>query len=113
MSVGNNGEVIGEFMQRRVNFIVSALGSINPSEFSKASQTIDIDTDLVPYMIDSVDDKVTTAVSAVAGNIWSTREGIMFAGNADRIEEELAEIKEEQVAKNPQTGKTELKNEEK
>lgn len=99
MSVENHGEVIGEFMQRRVNFIVSALGSINPSEFSKASKTIDIETDLVPYMIDDLNDKVSTAVSGVSGGVWSRREGIMFAGNSDRIEEELAEIKEEQAEK--------------
>lgn len=43
---------------------------------------------------------MTTAVSAVSGGIWSTHEGIMFAGNVDRVEEELAEIKEEQAAKN-------------
>ena len=99
MAVENHGEVIGEFLQRRVNFIVSALGSINPTEFSKVSQTIDIETDLVPYMIDDLNDKVNTAVSAVSGGIWSTREGIMFAGNADRIEEELKDIKEEQNEK--------------
>ena len=58
-------------------------------------------------MIDSVDDKVSTAVSAVNGGIWSTREGIMFAGNADRIEEELAEIKEEQAGKNTKIGEKE------
>lgn len=109
MAVENHGEVIGEFLQRRVNFIVSALGSINPSEFNKVSQTIDIETDLVPYMIDDLDDKVSTAVSAVGGGIWSTREGIMFAGNADRVEEELAEIKEEQAAKNTQTRNKEQK----
>lgn len=97
-------------MQRRVNFIVSALGSINPTEFSKASQTIDIETELVPYMIDDLNDKVTTAVSAVSGGIWSTREGIMFAGNADRVEEELVEIKEEQAAKNEQIGNKGQKN---
>lgn len=113
MAVENHGEVIGDFMQRRTNFLVSALGSINPYEFDKASKTIDIDVELVPYMIDDLNDKVSTAVTAVEGGIWSTREGILFAGNAERIEEELAEIKEEQVAKNPQTGKTELKNEEK
>ena len=38
---------------------------------------------------------MTTAVSAVSGGIWSTREGIMFAGNADRIDSELREIEEE------------------
>ncbi len=44
--------------------------------------------------------KVATAVSAVSGGVWSRREGIMFAGNADRIDEELeGNQKEEQVAK--------------
>lgn len=100
MAVSNHAEVIGDFLQRRVNFLVTALGAINPSEFSKASQTIDIETEVVPFMIDDLNDKVTTAVSAVRGGIWSTREGIMFAGNSDRVEEELAEIKEEQVTQN-------------
>lgn len=54
-----------------------------------------------------MNDKVTTAVSAVSGGIWSTREGIMFAGNADRVEEELAEIKEEQAEKNAEIRKKE------
>ena len=53
---------------------------------------------------------MTTAVSAVSGGIWSTREGIMFAGNADRVEEELAEIKEEQGVKNEKIGDKGKKN---
>lgn len=35
---------------------------------------------------------------------------IMFAGNADRVEEELVEIKEEQAAKNEQIGNKGQKN---
>lgn len=97
MAVENHGEVIGDFMQRRVNFLVSALGSINSYEFDKASQTIDIDVNLVPYMIDNISDKVETAVKAVEGGVWSRREGILFAGNADRIDEELKEIEEKLV----------------
>ena len=97
MSVSNHAEVIGEFLQRRVNFLVSALGAINPTEFNKASQTIDIETDLVPFMIDSEDDNVNTAVRAVEGKIWSRREGIMFAGNADRVDEILKEIQEDEI----------------
>lgn len=98
MAVSNHAEVIGDFMQRRVNFLVSALGSIN-TNFEKASETIDVDVEIVPYMIDSVDDKVTTAVKAVQGQIWSQKHGVMFAGNLERLDEELAEIKEEQVEK--------------
>lgn len=62
-------------------------------------RTIDIETNLVPYMIDDLNDKVATAVSAVGGGVWSRREGIMFAGNADRIDEELKEIEEENKQK--------------
>lgn len=98
MAVENHSEVIGDFMQRRVNFLVSALGSIN-TNFEKASETVDVDVEVIPYMIDNISDKVSTAVSAVSGQIWSRREGIMFAGNADRIDEELKEIEEEQAQK--------------
>lgn len=107
MAVSNHAEDIEEFLQRRINFLVSALGSINPSEFSEVSKTIDIETTLVPYMLDDLDDKVSTAVSAVSGGIWSRREGIMFAGNADRLEDELSEIKDEQEAERMKIRKTE------
>jgi len=95
LQVENHAEVIGDFMQRRVNFLVSALGAINPYEFDKASKTIDIDVDIVPYRLDNVDDKVSTAVKAVEGGVWSQKRGVMFAGITDQIEEELAQIKEE------------------
>ena len=76
--------------------MVSALADINPSEFDKASHTIDIDVDLVPYMIDDIDERVKTAVSAIDGKVWSRREGILFAGNAERVDEVLKEIEEEE-----------------
>lgn len=61
-------------------------------------------------MIDSIDDKVKTAVSAVNGGIWSRREGVIFAGNMDRIDEELKEIEEEQAARKNEILKTGHKN---
>ncbi len=91
LSVSNHAEVIGDFMQRRVNFLVHALGKINTS-MENATETIEINVELQPYMIDSLTDKVATAVQAVNGGIWSRREGIVFAGNQDRLEEELKEI---------------------
>ena len=38
-------------------------------EFGKASQTIDIETEVQPYMIDDLNDKVTAAVSTVGSGI--------------------------------------------
>lgn len=94
MAVSNHAEVIGEFMQRRINFLVSALGSIN-SNLYKASKTIDIDTELQPYIINDLAEKVNIAVSAVGGQVWSRKDGVVYAGNADRIDETLKEIEEE------------------
>lgn len=98
LNVENLAEVIGEFMQRRVNFLVSALGSIN-SSLEKAAETIDINVEIGPYRLDNVDDRVSTAVKAVSGNVWSQKHGVLFAGNADRLDEELQQIKEEQEEK--------------
>lgn len=95
MAVQNHGEELGMFMQRRANFLISALGAIN-SSLQAASETIDVEVDIVPYIIDNIDDKVKTAVSAVQGGVWSQRDGIIFAGNASRVEETLKEIEENQ-----------------
>lgn len=94
MAVENHAEEIGIFMQRRVNFLISALGTQN-SRLAAPAQTIDVEVNIVPYMIDNIDDKVQTAVTAVDGGIWSRKEGILFAGNADRVDEELKEIEED------------------
>lgn len=94
MAVENHAEDIGEFFQRRANFLTSAIGDICPI-LKEASQTIDVEVKLQPYMIDDIADKVNTATQAVSGHIWSKREGIIFAGNAERLEEELKEIEEE------------------
>lgn len=99
MAVENHAEVIGDFFQRRANFLVSALGSINAS-LEKPSRTIDVEVEIQPYMIDSISDKVSTAVTAVDGGVWSRREGILFAGNAERIDEELREIEDDIVKSN-------------
>ena len=96
MAVENHAEEIGLFMQRRVNFLISALGAQN-STLSAPAETIDVEVEIVPYLIDNIDDKVQTAVAAVEGGIWSRREGIMFAGNLERVDEELKEIEEDKA----------------
>lgn len=94
MAVENHAEEIGLFMQRRVNFLISALGTQN-SRLAAPAKTIDVEVEIVPYIIDNIDDKVQTAVTAVDGGIWSRKEGVLFAGNADRVDEVLKEIEED------------------
>lgn len=109
MAVENHSEVIGSLCSTRATSLFP-LGSIN-TNFEKASETIEVDVDIVPYMIDNIDDKVKTAVSAVGGGIWSRREGIMFARNVDRIDEELKEIEEERQAEQVRIGEKDQKKE--
>ena len=100
MAVENHAEDIGEFFQRRVNLLVKVLGNIW-SHVNDASQSIMIEVDIVPYMIDNLKDRVETAVEAVDGKIWSIEEGIMFAGNADAFADEVERIKEQNGLKSP------------
>ena len=94
MAVSNHAEEFGEFIQRRVNFLIKALGNVC-TKLKSASETIDVDTELVPYMINDINDKVTTAATAKQAGIWSTKHSIIFTGNIDHVDEELKEIEED------------------
>lgn len=87
LEVSNHAEVVEEFLQRRVNFITSAIGTLYP-KMQKVSETIIIDTEIVPYMIDNLTERITDAVSAVQGGISSLETGIVLAGLTDRVKEE-------------------------
>lgn len=99
MAVSNHAESVEEYIQRRVNFIVSATGSIYPS-LKDAADQVEIETEIVPYMIDNIKDKVDIAVSAVEGGVASTKTGILLAGLTDKAVSELEEIKSDSELKN-------------
>lgn len=98
LNVENLNETVGEFMQRRVNFLVSAIGSLN-SSLAEASETIDIDVQMQPYRLEDLSEKIDTALKAKNGEIWSQQRAITFVGNVDEIQEEIEQIKEEQAEK--------------
>lgn len=98
MAVANHGEELGQFFQRNTNFLVSAVGDLN-SSLEEASNTIDIDTDLDPYIIDNQKEKVETASAAKAGGVWSTKHAVMYCSNYGELQDEIDEIAEEQAAK--------------
>jgi hypothetical protein len=95
LAVANHAETIEEFLQRRYNFLVSAVASLNTS-YQAASETIEITPQIVPYMIDDLNDKIKAAVAAVDGGIASRKTGVVLAGIIDEVEDELAAIEEEQ-----------------
>ena len=100
MAVQNHAEELGEFFQRRVNFLTSAIGTLNTS-LEAASKTVSIETEIVPFMIDSERDKVETAAAAVSGGVWSMEHGVSFCSNYGELQDELQQIKEEKKETQP------------
>lgn len=98
LNVENLNETVGEFMQRRVNFLVSALGSVNTT-LEAASETIDVDVQMQPYKLEDIKDKIDTAIKAKNGEIWSQQRAITFVGNVDSALDEIEAIKEDQKDK--------------
>ena len=98
MAVQNHSEELGPFFQRRVNFLVSAAGALNTS-LEEASKTIDIETELVPFMIDNDREKVDTAAAAFSGGVWSQEHSVTYCSNYGELQDELQQIKEEQRKK--------------
>lgn len=103
MAVSNHAEDVEEFLQRRVNFIISAIGTIYPKLY-EASQQCEITTEIVPYMIDNQADNIQAAVAAVQGGVASIPTGIILAGITDRVDEELAIIQENKGTTEPEIG---------
>lgn len=95
MAVSNHAEDVEEFLQRRVNFVVSAIGSIQPS-YSDIVKQVEIETEVVPYMINNRSTDIADAVAAVGGGIASTKTGIIMAGLTDAAADELELVKEDQ-----------------
>lgn len=93
MAVENHAETIGDMLQRRYNFLSSAIGTIIP-KYKDASETIEISVEIVPYMIDNLGERIQNAVNATKGKVASERTGIILAGlvEEDKIKEEMEAI---------------------
>lgn len=91
MEVGNHEEVIGEHLQRRYNFLVSAISSICP-HYQSAAKTIEIEPRIVPFTIENLSENVATAVAALGGGVASDKTAILLAGIVDDVQSELEQI---------------------
>lgn len=96
LAVDNHAEVIGEHIQRRYNFLASAIGSLN-ADYLKASQTIDIETKIQPFSIDDIAEKIRNASDACGKPIASLRTGVLMAGLVSDVDDEIQKIEEEQA----------------
>ena len=88
LNVEKLNEMVGEFMQRRVNFLVSALGSVN-STLEEASETMDVDVQMQPYKLEDIKNKIDIAIKAKDEEIWSQQRAITFVGNVDAVLDDI------------------------
>lgn len=94
LAVDNHAEVLGEHLQRRYNFLASAIAALNPA-YEEAARTIDMDVEIQPFTIDDLEEKVRIAVEACGQPIASLRTGVMLAGIVDNVDDQVKEIEEE------------------
>lgn len=93
-AVDNHWEVMGEFFQRRWNFIQAACGDLAPS-LKEASETLDVEVVQCPYRIEDLSKRINDAVNAVDGRVMSRKQGVMLVGVADDFRTEMEEIEED------------------
>lgn len=98
-AVDRHWEEMGEFYQRRANFLISAVGSLVPS-MKAASETLDVEVVQKPYRIEDLSKRIDDATKGVSGHVMSRKQGVMLVGVCDEYQDELDEIetdiKEEQ-----------------
>jgi SPP1 family phage portal protein len=97
IAVDNHAEVIGEHIQRRYNFLASAIGSLN-ADYYTASLSIDIETSIQPFSVDDIAEKIRNASDACGKPIASLRTGVMMAGLVSDVDDEVKKIEEESQA---------------
>lgn len=101
LAVDNHAEGIGEFLQRRYNFLVSATGSLCPG-LKSAAESIDLTVEITPYSIDSLAEKLDVATKAKDAGLMSRKSAVIFIGMTDQVDEEIAEIESDAKAQEGQ-----------
>lgn len=91
-------EEMGEFYQRRANFLISAVGDLMPS-MKDASDTVEADVVQRPYRIEDLSKRITDAVNGVEGGVMSQKQGVMLVGIVDDYKTELEEIEADEEKK--------------
>lgn len=94
-AVDRHWEDMGEFYQRRANFLISAVGDLIP-DLQDASNTVDATVVQKPYRIEDLSKRIQDAVDATSGGVMSKKQGVMLVGIVDDYKTELEEIEEDE-----------------
>ena len=102
-AVDRHWEDMGEFYQRRVNFLLSAIGSLVPS-MKEDSEKVDVLVEQIPYRIEDLSKRIVDAATAVEKGVMSRKQGVILVGIADEFKDEL-ELIEQDIEKKSQSEK--------
>ena len=100
-AVDRHWEDMGEFFQRRLNFLIAAVGDLAPS-MKNASDTLEADVVQKPYRIEDLSKRIVDAATGVEKGVMSRKQGVMLVGIADEFKDELEEIEADIEKKNKQ-----------
>lgn len=93
-AVDRHWEDMGEFFQRRVNFLIHAIGCIAP-ELKTASETLEVEVEQKPYRIEDLSKRITDAATGVDKGVISRKQAVILVGIADEFTDELEEIEKD------------------
>lgn len=93
-AVDRHWEDMGEFFQRRINFLVSAVGSLVPS-LKESSETLDVEVEQRPYRIEDLSKRIADAANGVSQHVMSRKQGVLLVGIVDEYTDELEEIEKD------------------
>lgn len=97
LKVMNKEEILGEYLQRRVNIIKAFIASFNIQLKEAASSAI-ITPEITPYMMGDQKETIDNISTAISAGIMSRKTGVKEAAYVTDPDQELADILEEEKA---------------
>jgi len=98
LKVQEKREIFDEYLERRLNIIKAFVGKLN-TQLAKAISTIEIESEIVPYIINDISTLIANLVEANGGKpILSQKTSVDRLGLVADSEEEFKQIQEEEKA---------------
>lgn len=100
LKVQEKREIFDEYLERRLNIILAFVGKLN-TQLAKAANTIEIESEIVPYIINDISTLIKNLVDANGGKpILSQKTSVDRLGLVADSEQEFKQIQEEEKAAN-------------
>jgi len=95
LSAKNNEEVFGEMQQRRLNFLISAIGNFLDVSLNNASKQVEMVPEFTPYLPENIQEEAKTCEDAYASGAISLQRLVEIHPLVADPVQELERIKEE------------------